>query len=52
MIWWFVVLGFSSLLVVGVAIAIFLRIRTHWRIAGAAAKEGRDPLEHETLDHR
>ena len=48
MIWWFVVLGFSSLLVVGVAIAIYLRIRTHWRIAGAAAKESG---EHEPADH-
>jgi hypothetical protein len=51
MTWWFIVLGFSTLVVVCVAIALYLRIRSHWRSAGAAAKEGRDPLDHERADH-
>jgi len=51
MIWWFVVLGFSALLVVGVAIAIYLRIRSRWRLAGAASHEGHDPLDPEHMDH-
>jgi hypothetical protein len=50
MIWWFVVLGFSTLVVVCVAIAIYLRIRSHWR-AAQAAKEGPDALEQERADH-
>ncbi len=50
MTWWFIVLGFSTLVVVCVAIAIYVRIRSHWR-ATEAAKEGRDPLEHEHADH-
>lgn len=50
MTWWFIVLGFSTLVVVCVAIAIYVRIRGHWRAAGIA-KEGREPLEHESTDH-
>jgi hypothetical protein len=50
MTWWFIVLGFSTLVVVCVAIAIYVRIRSHWS-AAEAAKEGRDPLEHESADH-
>lgn len=29
MTWWFIVLGFSALVVVCVAIALFLRVRRH-----------------------
>jgi hypothetical protein len=50
MTWWFIVLGFSTLVVVCVAIAIYVRIRSHWQ-AAEAAKEGRDPFEHERADH-
>ena len=50
MIWLFIVLGFSTLVVVCVAIALYVRVRSHWR-AAETAKEGREPLEHESTDH-
>jgi hypothetical protein len=31
MTWWFIVLGFSSLVIVCVAIALYVRVRQHMR---------------------
>jgi hypothetical protein len=36
MIWWFVILGVSTLVVVCVAIAVYMRLRRHLRAAHAA----------------
>jgi hypothetical protein len=33
MIWWFLILGVSTLVVVCVAIAIFMRLRRHLQVA-------------------
>jgi membrane protein required for beta-lactamase induction len=39
MIWWFLILGCSTLLVVCVAIALYVRLRRHLQ-AAHAAREG------------
>jgi hypothetical protein len=39
MIWWFVILGISTLVVVCVAIAVYMRLRRHLRAAHAAHDE-------------
>jgi len=39
MIWWFVVLGVSTLVVVCVAIALYLRLRRHLRAVHAEPDE-------------
>jgi hypothetical protein len=39
MIWWFLILGISTLVVVCVAVALYLRLRGHLR-AAHAAQEG------------
>jgi hypothetical protein len=39
MIWWFLILGVSTLLVVCVAIAVYMRLRGHLREA-QAVREG------------
>jgi hypothetical protein len=39
MIWWFLILGVSTLVVVCVAIAVYMRLRRHLREA-QAAREG------------
>jgi putative exporter of polyketide antibiotics len=39
MIWWFLILGVSTLVVVCVAIALYLRLRRHLQ-AAHAAQEG------------
>jgi hypothetical protein len=39
MIWWFLILGVSTLVVVCVAIALYMRLRRHLR-AAHAAREG------------
>jgi threonine/homoserine/homoserine lactone efflux protein len=36
MIWWFLILGVSTLVVVCVAIALFMRLRRHLQAAQAA----------------
>ncbi len=36
MIWWFLILGISTLVVVCVAIALFMRLRRHLQAAHAA----------------
>jgi hypothetical protein len=51
MIWWFIVLGFSALVVVCVAIALYLRIRRHWKAAATSGGDEHDELDHETADH-
>jgi hypothetical protein len=38
MIWWFLILGVSTLVVVCVAIALYMRLRRHLREAHAAAE--------------
>jgi hypothetical protein len=39
MIWWFLILGVSTLVVVCVAIALYLRLRKHLQAAHAAPEE-------------
>jgi len=39
MIWWFLILGVSTLVVVCVAIALFVHLRHHLRKSDAAAEE-------------
>jgi hypothetical protein len=39
MIWWFFILGVSTLVVVCVAIALYIRLRRHLRAAHAATNE-------------
>jgi len=39
MIWWFLILGISTLVVVCVAIALYMRLRRHLQ-AAHAAREG------------
>jgi hypothetical protein len=39
MIWWFLILGVSTLVVVCVAIAVYMRLRRHLR-ESQAAREG------------
>ncbi|HZE26462.1 MAG TPA: hypothetical protein VE083_03705 [Terriglobales bacterium] len=51
MTWWFIILGFSALVVVCVAIAIYLRIRRHLKVPATTGTEGRDGIDHETVDH-
>jgi lipopolysaccharide export LptBFGC system permease protein LptF len=51
MIWWFIVLGFSALVVVCVAIAIYLRIRRHLKTSAATGGNGNDGTDHESIDH-
>ena len=36
MIWWFLILGVSTLVVVSVAIALYMRLRRHLQAAHAA----------------
>ncbi|HZW96692.1 MAG TPA: hypothetical protein VFF64_27355 [Candidatus Eremiobacteraceae bacterium] len=36
MIWWFLILGISTLVVVCVAIALYIRLRHHLQVAHAA----------------
>jgi len=43
MIWWFLILGVSTLVVVCVAIALYMRLRRHLREAHTA--QGRAPSE-------
>jgi hypothetical protein len=39
MTWWFIILGFSALVVVCVAIALFLRVRRHMSAERSALRE-------------
>jgi membrane protein required for beta-lactamase induction len=57
MIWWFLILGVSTLVVVCVAIALYVRLRRHLQLAHAARDgsssevEGEHPPEHPTERH-
>jgi hypothetical protein len=44
MTWWFIILGFSALVVVCVAIALFLRVRRHMN-AERALREDADTID-------
>ena len=45
MTWWFIVLGFSALVVVCVAIALFLRVRRHMSADQPALPEDPDTID-------
>lgn len=47
MIWWFVILGVSTLVVVCVAIALYVRLRHHLQSAHAARDGAADEVEPE-----
>ncbi len=47
MMWWFIILGFSTLVIVCVAIALYLRVHRHMRASDAALKETLEQIERE-----
>jgi hypothetical protein len=47
MIWWFFILGISSLVVLLVAVALYMRIRSHMRASHSAPTPGADHTEHQ-----
>jgi hypothetical protein len=47
MIWWFLILGVSTLVVVCVAIALYVRLRRHLQAAHAARDGSASEAEHE-----
>jgi hypothetical protein len=47
MIWWFLILGVSTLVVVCVAIALYMRLRRHLQAAHAARDGSASEVEHE-----
>jgi len=47
MIWYFLILGLSTLVVVCVAIALYMRLRRHLRAQQAARDEMTSEAEHE-----
>jgi hypothetical protein len=55
MIWWFLILGVSTLVVVCVAIALYVRLRRHLRKAHASAEgiptEGEREKQAGTIEH-
>ena len=53
MIWWFLVLGVSTLVVVCVAIALYMRLRRHLRKAQALHDGNASEVERraDTIDH-
>ena len=55
MIWWFLILGCSTLVVVCVAIALYVRLRRHLQAAHAAREESASEVEREgrpgDIDH-
>jgi hypothetical protein len=50
MTWWFIVLGVSTLVVVCVAIASYMRIRRHLRASETPVDEGLDAIDRERID--
>jgi hypothetical protein len=48
MIWWFLILGVSTLIVVCVAIALYMRLRRHLQLSHAAqeSERGSGDIEH------
>jgi hypothetical protein len=55
MIWWFLILGVSTLVVVCVAIALYMRLRRHLREVHTAHDRILTEVEHErqsgTIEH-
>lgn len=47
MIWWFLILGVSTLVVVCVAIALYMRLRRHLQAAHAAQDGSSSAVERE-----
>lgn len=47
MIWWFLILGVSTLVVVCVAIALYVRLRRHLRIVHASQEGAAGEVERE-----
>ncbi|MGA9545057.1 MAG: hypothetical protein WBQ85_15890 [Candidatus Sulfotelmatobacter sp.] len=47
MIWWFLILGASTLVVVCVAIALYVRLRRHLQVAHAAQEGSSSEAERE-----
>jgi hypothetical protein len=47
MIWWFLILGASTLVVVCVAIALYVRLRRHLQAAHAVQDGSSREVEHE-----
>ncbi len=47
MIWWFLILGVSTLVVVCVAIALYVRLRRHLQAAHAARDGSSSEIERE-----
>jgi hypothetical protein len=47
MIWWFLILGCSTLVVVCVAIALYMRLRRHLQAALATREGSSSEAEHE-----
>jgi hypothetical protein len=47
MIWWFLILGVSTLVVVCVAIALYMRLRRHLQAARASHDETLGEVGHE-----
>jgi len=50
MIWWFLILGCSTLVVVCVAIALYLRLRRHLQAAHAAREGNSSEVERKSGD--
>lgn len=50
MTWWFIVLGLSTLVVVCVAIASYMRIRRHLRATETHVDNGLDAADRERTD--
>ena len=55
MIWWFLILGVSTLVVVCVAIALYMRLRRHLQVSHAAQSHALTEAEREqhtgTINH-
>jgi hypothetical protein len=45
MTWWFIILGFSALVVVCVAIALILRVRRHMNSSKPASQDDSDAID-------
>jgi hypothetical protein len=47
MIWWFLILGVSTLVVVGVAMALYIRLRRHLQATHAVREGNSSEVERE-----
>ena len=47
MIWWFLILGVSTLVVVCVAVALYMRLRRHLQAAHAAQEQRTSEVDRE-----